>query len=80
MHEDIKNTAYLNYLQFKEILHLLSNDELSISQIKEKVGIPQSTAYKKMKVLQDQGVIKVKKFRFVNGRSREALFGMVKTV
>jgi len=72
--KDIKNSAYLNYLQFKEILHLLSNDELSISDIQKKIGMPLSTAYKKMKVLQDHGIIEVKRYRLVNGMKRESLF------
>ena len=74
---EIKDSAYLNYLQFKEILHLLSNDELSISEIKKKVLMPQSTAYKKMKVLQDHGVIEVKRYRLVNGKNKESIFGKV---
>ena len=52
--------AYKNYLQFKKILELLSKDELSISDIQDKVGLPQSTAYKKMKDLQNVGVIELK--------------------
>ncbi len=71
---EIKNSAYLNYLQFKEILHLLSNDELSISEVQKKVGMPQSTAYKKMKVLQDLGIIEVKRHRLVNAHNKESLF------
>ena len=71
---DIKNSAYLNYLQFKKILHLLSNNELSISDIQKKVGMPQSTAYKKMKVLQDLGIIEFKRYRLVNAYNKESLF------
>ncbi len=77
MHEDIKNSAYLNYLQFKKMLEMLSNNQCSISEIKEKLDIPQSTAYKKMKVLQNIGVIEIKKYRLVHGLRRESLFGMV---
>jgi len=77
MHENIKDSAYLNYLQFKEILELLSNDELSISEIQEKLEFPISTAYKKMKVLQDLGVIEIKRYRLVHGMRREALFRKV---
>ena len=75
--KDIKNSAYLNYLHFKEILHLLSNDELSISDIQKKVGMPLSTAYKKMKVLQDLRIIEVTRYRVVNGMKRESLFRKV---
>lgn len=74
---EIKNSAYLNYLHFKEILDLLSNDELSISDIQKKVGMPLSTAYKKMKVLQDLGIIEVKRYRVVNGKKRESIFRKV---
>jgi len=76
-HENIKDSAYLNYLQFKEMLEMLSSNQCSISEIKEKLEIAQSTAYKKMKVLQNLGVIQVKKYRLVHGMRREALFGMV---
>jgi predicted transcriptional regulator len=69
--------AYKNYLQFKKMLELLSNDELSISDIQEKVGLPQSTAYKKMKDLQRVGVIELKKYRLVHGMRREALYRKV---
>jgi len=71
--------AYQNYLQFKKMLELLSKDELSISEIQEKVGLPQSTAYKKMKDLQKVGVIELKKYRLVNGMRREALYRKVET-
>lgn len=69
--------AYQNYLQFKKILELLSKDELSISDIQKKLGLPQSTAYKKMKDLQKVGVIEIKKYRLVHGMRREALYRKV---
>lgn len=71
--------AYQNYLQFKKILELLSKDELSITDIQQKVGLPQSTAYKKMKDLQRVGVIELKKYRLVHGMRREALYRKVET-
>jgi len=77
--ENIKDHAYRNYLQFKEIIELLTNHDLSISDIQKKVEMPISTSYKKMKVLQNLGVIQVKKYRLVHGMRRESLFGMVKT-
>ena len=58
------------------MLEMLSNNQCSISEIKEKLGIAQSTAYKKMKVLQKIGVIEIKKYRLVHGMRRESLFGM----
>ena len=61
------------------MLQMLSNNQCSISEIKEKLEIPQSTAYKKMKVLQNIGVIEIKKYRLVHGMRRESLFGTVKT-
>jgi len=79
MQEDIKNHAYRNYLEFKEIIKLLTDHDLSISDIQKKTQIPTSTAYKKMKVLQNLGVIQVKKYRLVNGRNKVSLFSVVET-
>ncbi len=78
-HENIEDHAYRNYLQFKEIIELLTDNDHSISDIQKKVEIPTSTAYKKMKVLQNLGVIETKRYRLLKGMRRESLFGMVKT-
>ena len=44
--------------QSKEIIHILSNTELTIQQISNKLNMPQSTTYRKIRKLEVLKIIK----------------------
>lgn len=58
MEPDVDITSALADKYTREILKILEKEELSAQQIAEKLGIPTSTTYRKIKTLADLQLIK----------------------
>jgi predicted transcriptional regulator len=66
--------ALLSDEQNRKVITILNNNEMTIRQISSHLGIPQSTTYRKVKILEGLGVIKKTKIiRTIEG-SDEAYY------